>query len=77
VFQSVLGLGAEDAEVLREALLQAVQLYDAVPGKANQQGQKYVLDFPLTVAAKPALVRSAWIVRWNENFPRLVTCYVL
>jgi hypothetical protein len=77
VFQSALGLGPENADVLREALLQAVQIHEAIPGKSNQQGQKYVIDFPMMVAAKQAQVRSAWIVRWNENFPRLVTCYVL
>jgi hypothetical protein len=77
VFQSALGLGQEDAEVLQGALLQAVRIYDAIPGKSNEQGQKYVIDFPMTVSVKQALVRSAWIVRWNENFPRLVTCYVL
>lgn len=77
VFQSVLGLGLKDAEVLREALLQAVKIYDAVPAKSNAQGQKYVIDFPMTVLKKQAMVRSAWMIRLNENFPRLVTCYVL
>jgi hypothetical protein len=77
VFRSALDLGIAEAEELQNALLQAVKLYDATPGKSNQQGQKYTIDFPLVRLDKRALIRSAWIVRHEENFPRLVTCYVL
>lgn len=77
VFRSALGIGVEEVEELRDALLQAVRTYDAVPGKSNQYGQKYLIDFPMTRSEKQAVVRSAWIVRYDENFPRLVTCYIL
>lgn len=77
VFQSVLGIGLENAEELRDELLRAVKTYDAVPSKSNQHGQKYIIDFSITRLEKQAVVRSAWIVRYDENFPRLVTCYVL
>lgn len=77
VFQSALGIGLEQAIELRNALLQAVKNYDAVPSKANQHGRKYVIDFPLSRFEKLAVVRSAWIMRYDENFPRLVTCYIL
>lgn len=77
VFRSALGIGLEQAEDLRDALLQAVRTYDAVPSKSNQHGQKYIIDFLMTRFEKLAVVRSAWIVRYDENFPRLVTCYIL
>jgi hypothetical protein len=77
VFQSVLGLGIEDAEILRDALLEAVKINDAVLGQSNAQGQKYVIDFSMTFRAKQAIVRSAWMIRLNEDFPRLITCYIL
>jgi hypothetical protein len=77
VFQSALGMGIAEAEELREALLQSVKIYDATPSKSNQQGQKYVIDFPIARLEKQAVIRSAWIVRHNENFPRLITCYIL
>lgn len=77
VFQSALGIGLENAEVLRDELLRAVKSYDAVPGKSNQHGQKYIIDFSMTRLEKQAVIRSAWIVRYDENFPRLVTCYIL
>lgn len=48
VFQSALGIGLEKVEELRDALLQAVRINDAVPGKFNQHGQKYIIDFSIT-----------------------------
>lgn len=77
VFRPALGIGLEEVEELRDALQQAVRIYDAVLGKSNQHGQKYIVDFSMTRNEKQAVIRSAWIVRYDENFPRLVTCYIL
>jgi hypothetical protein len=77
VFQSALGIGLDEVEVLKAALQGAVRMYDATPGKSNRYGQNYVIDFLMTRLEKQAMVRSVWIVRYDENFPRLVTCYVL
>lgn len=77
VFQSARGIGIDEIEELKAALLQAVQMHDAVPTKSNQYGQKYVVDFVMTRLEKQAMIRSVWIVRNDEGFPRLVTCYVL
>jgi len=71
------GIGLDEVEELQLALLQAIQIYEAFPTKCNQYGQKYVVDFKMTRLDKQAVVRSAWIVRNTEDFPRLVTCYVL
>jgi len=77
VFKSALNLGIEDIEILRTALIQAVHNNMAIPTKQNAYGQKYIIDFEMSHSGKKAKVRSAWIVRNDENFPRLVTCYVL
>ena len=77
VFKSALDLNLDDAKELQASLLQAVANYDAVPGKRNSSGQKYIIDFPLNRSDKQAIIQSVWIVRNNEGFPRLVTCYVI
>lgn len=77
VFKSALDLDLKDTEELEVALLQAVANYDAIPGKSNPYGQKYSIDFPMTRSDKQAMIQSIWIVRNNEGFPRLVTCYVI
>ncbi len=77
VFIAALGLTADDIEELREAILLAIIQHDAVLGEQDDYGQRYTVDFPLTRSGKKATIRTAWIVRWNENFPRLTSCYVL
>lgn len=76
VFQSALGIGLENAEELRVALHQALKSEDALPTQKNAYGQKYQIDFELTREGKSAMIRSIWIVRQNEDFPRLITCYI-
>ena len=46
-------------------------------GELDEYGQRYVIDFLLTWQNRQAKVRSAWIIRPDEDFPRLVTCYPL
>ncbi len=77
VFKSALDITLENLEELKTALLEAVKNYDAIPTKANAYGQKYIIDFPMTRNNKTAIIRSGWIIRNNEDFPRLVTCYIL
>jgi len=77
VFKSALDLNLDDVEELQAALLQAVQTYDAIADKSNAYGQKYIIDFPMSRSNKQAVIRSVWIVKNIESFPRLVTCYIL
>lgn len=77
VFLAALGLTAIRADDLRTALLAAAQSSDATPGERDEFGERYVLDFSMTGPAGQAQVRSAWIVRAGEAFPRLASCYVL
>ncbi|MGB7412925.1 MAG: DUF6883 domain-containing protein [Thermosynechococcaceae cyanobacterium] len=77
VFWPALDLDIENVGVLKIALLEAVQGYEAQPIRQNAYGQKHVIDFPMTHNGRTATIHSVWIVRDNETFPRLVTCYVL
>jgi hypothetical protein len=77
VFASALGLTADDARVLRSALLDAAAHGDAVPAGSDQFGRRFNLDFTMTFRDRQARVRSSWIVRRAEDFPRLTTCYII
>lgn len=77
VFQSVLGITLKNLEEIKMVLLEAVKNYEAIPTKANSYGQKYIIDFPMTRNNQTAIIHSVWIIRNEENFPRLVTCYIL
>ena len=77
VFKSALDLNLGNIKILKNALFQAVYNYEASLDKENNYGKKYIIDFPLTNNRKTAIIHSVWIIKNNENFPRLVTCYVL
>lgn len=74
MFASALGLTIEDADELREALLRAALSEVAVAADRDRYGKRYVLDFDMETEAGTAAVRSAWIVRREEEFPRLTSC---
>jgi hypothetical protein len=74
VFASALGLAAEDSEELRQALLSAAVSEEATPTEEDEHGQRYMLDFEMSTEAGSAVVRSGWIVRSGEDFPRFTSC---
>lgn len=77
VFRSALNMGIEDAEELKMMLRRALREKDALITKRNTHGQKYQIDFKVVRQGKSAFIRSVWIIRNDDDFPRLVTCYVL
>ena len=76
VFGSI-DIHQDDSEILRAALLTAAREAEARPGDFNQFGQRYVVDLVLLRHGRAVNIRSLWMVRIGENFPRLTTCYVL
>jgi hypothetical protein len=48
----------------------------AVLGKLDKYGQRYLIHFDSAGPGGKANLRSAWIVRADEAFPRF-TCYIL
>jgi hypothetical protein len=77
VFRSALGLERSHAQTLYDAILLAARTQDATLGEVDQYGQRYVLDFEMTGPAGSARVRTTWMIRTGEDFPRMTSCYVL
>lgn len=76
VFKSVLNITADRYLILKKAILAAVLFNEAEFGGSNQQGNLYAVDFIMTHDSKQAIVRTAWIIFYNESFPRLISSYV-
>lgn len=76
MFAAVFGLTAKDAETLRAYLLQVAQTHDVALGDKLQHGQMYRIDLTMTWHSVSENVRTTWIVRNGEDFPRLVSCFV-
>ena len=77
LFRSLLGMTAENADELREILLEVVKTKEAKLGRRDAFGQRYTLDFPLEWQNKSATIRSGWIVEVDSIIPRLTSCYPL
>ena len=78
VFESALGITLANREVLRQTILSAAENSDeAEPLGNNGHGEVYVLRIPLETQRGGATVLTVWIIRDGEDFPRLVTCYIL
>jgi hypothetical protein len=78
VFAAALGFTANDSETLRDLLLAAAyNSADAIATEQDEFGQRFIIDFDVERNDRKATVRSAWIIRTDEDFPRLTSCYVL
>jgi hypothetical protein len=77
LFSSSLGMKADDAEDLRQILLEVVTNHEARLGRQDEFGQRYTLDFPIEWQNRSATLRSGWIIEHGSEIPRLTTCYPL
>lgn len=78
VFESVLGITLVNKEVLSRALLAAAKNSNETADLGdNGFGKTYVLRFRLMTEKASATVLSAWIIRHNEDFPRLTPCFIV
>jgi hypothetical protein len=75
VFFRSLGYTQGEWRVL-ERDIQGFASRDALPTKATRYGQKYEVRGALTGPnGRAASIVTAWIVRGDEDFPRLLTAY--
>jgi hypothetical protein len=77
LFSSIMGMTADDAEELRQILLEVVKTHEAQLGRQDEFGQRYTLDFTIEWQNRNATLRSGWIVERGSEIPKLTTCYPL
>jgi hypothetical protein len=76
VFFTALGYSTDRWELLRDDLLDLARTAVASAGQQGHYGQKFELDGILTgPSGRSATVRTVWIVRVDEQTPRLVTAF--
>lgn len=77
LFLSIIGMTAENAEDLRQIILEVVKTHEAKLGRGDDFGQRYTLDFLLEWQNRSATIWTGWIIEPDSNIPRLTTCYPL
>ena len=76
VFAHALGFTAANANELRNILLAAAANEDATPTGSDEFGKRFVIESKATGPVGSAVIRSSWILRADEDSPRLTSCYV-
>jgi len=76
VFESVLGITPENADILATALRLAAREMDAKVKDRSSDATKYEIESLVIGPRGTAVVRSGWIIEQRTVVPRLVTCYV-
>lgn len=75
IFQKRLGITLSNKNILEEALLKALKENDAIIYKTDSFGIHYDVKFFLKTETGSSLVLSSWIIRFEEDFPRLTNVY--
>jgi hypothetical protein len=81
VFQRKLGIRKNDAERLRRVILERILKADALEQKPTAYGRRFIVEFIVSAweaegfIQNEVVVRTAWIIRNDEDFPRLTTCF--
>lgn len=73
VINAATGLGPDDAARIEQQIRDGVRQGSPLPGKADQYGQRWSVDVPLTGPAGTIMVRTAWLLEEGSSTPRLVT----
>jgi hypothetical protein len=76
VFHSALGFKQDDAERLRRMILSEILTADATPRPDTAYGHRYVVEFDTAGLKGPVRIRTTWLVRFDEDIPRLTSCYI-
>ena len=77
VFQSALNVSIRNVAELEMRIREAITEEECTLGENDRFGERYTLDFHWARQGRTATVRTTWIVRTGEDFPRLTSCYVL
>ncbi|MDG9674585.1 WXG100 family type VII secretion target [Micromonospora sp. DH14] len=73
VINSATGLGPEDADAIMRQIREGVVAGTPLLGKADEFGQRWNVDLPLTGPSGTVIVRTAWILENGSSSPRMVT----
>ncbi|HST54240.1 MAG TPA: hypothetical protein VLJ61_19695 [Pyrinomonadaceae bacterium] len=81
VFLEKLEFDANDAERLLKLIMEAILTGEATEQQPTSYGRRFIVDFQVTREEKFVVmstpIRTAWIIRNGEDFPRLTSCFIL
>ncbi len=76
LFKKLIDFTEKDAEKLKKIILDEISKNDATEGESDEYGKRYFLDFYLYTNQLQVKIRTSWIIKCNEDIPRLTSCYI-
>jgi hypothetical protein len=76
VFKATFGFIQSDAEHLKQIISEKILRNEAVKKEEDHFGQRYEVDFEHQNQRYQGNITTGWIVKTQEDFPRLTTCFV-
>jgi hypothetical protein len=76
VFEKALGITRTDSRDLKRLIEIGVLESDCEEGATDSYGGRYSVDMAISRNGMQATIRTAWIIKSNEQNPKLTTCYV-
>ena len=76
VFESAIGITQAEAGHLQSLIQSGVTTAETIQGFSDEYGERFTCDFDISYLGRSALIRTAWIIKRGEDFPRLTTCYI-
>ncbi len=79
LFRKKLCMEIGDAEILRQPIQKAIFIAEATERKPTAHGRIFRVDFMAGrgkgIIWYEAKIRSGWVIRNDEDFPHLTTCF--
>jgi hypothetical protein len=77
VFKSILNIDQTNFKILKSAIIRKIKNVDVNLLEQNEFGSLYFADMKITNDQLSAVVRTCWIIKIDESFPRLTSCFVI
>lgn len=71
-----MNLTAADSHKLKDEIADAVSKNEAYETFSDKYGKRFFVDVKIVNFDKSEIVRTLWIVKRNEDFPRFISCYI-
>jgi hypothetical protein len=76
LFSNLLGFDRNNPDDFRSLLHQIIDTEEVADNWTNEYGILFHVDSMLVRPERTFRIRTIWIIRENENFPRFVSCYL-
>ena len=76
MFKKKLNFSFADSYKLKDEIADAVSKNEAHETFSDEYGKRFFVDVKIVNFDKSEMVRTLWIVKKNENFPRFISCYI-